>query len=101
MQRTRVQAREESLGREKETKYIGSARIRLEHFDFSKSEPDMPDRSNVKILVSIFEGGGCFQQDSQHHVTAVIGSKCDEVGQPFLCIVSILDYQAAGDVSLP
>jgi hypothetical protein len=32
---------------------------------------------------------------------AMIGSKCDEVGQPFLCIVSLLDYQAAGDVSLP
>ena len=32
---------------------------------------------------------------------AMIGSKCDEVGQPFLCIVSILDYQAAGDFSLP
>ncbi len=72
MQRTRVQAQEESLGREKETKYIGSARIRLEHFDFSKTEPDVPDRSNVKNLVSIFEGGGCFQQDSRHHVTAVI-----------------------------
>lgn len=71
MQRTRVQAQEESLGREKETKYIGSARIRLEHFDFSKTEPDVPDRSNVKNLVSIFEGGGCFQQD-RHHVTAVI-----------------------------
>ncbi len=32
----------------------------------------MPDRSNVKNLVSIFEGGGCFQQDSRHHVTTVI-----------------------------
>ncbi len=32
---------------------------------------------------------------------AMIGSKCDEVDQPFLCIVSLLDYQAAGDVSLP
>ncbi len=32
---------------------------------------------------------------------AMIGSKCDEVGQPFLCIVSLLDYQATGDVSLP
>ncbi len=72
MQRTRVQAQEESLEREKQTKYKGSARIRLEHFDFSKSEPDVPDRSNVKNLVSIFEGGGCFQQDSRHHVTAVI-----------------------------
>jgi hypothetical protein len=72
MQRTRVQAQEESLEREKQTKYMGSARIRLEHFDFSKSEPDVPDRSNVKNLVTIFEGGGCFQQDSRHHVTAVI-----------------------------
>jgi hypothetical protein len=72
MQRTRVQAQEESLEREKQTKYKGSARIRLEHLDFSKSEPDVPDRSNVKNLVSIFEGGGCFQQDSRHHVTAVI-----------------------------
>ena len=72
MQRTRVQAQEESLEREKQTKYKGSARIRLEHFDFSKTEPDVPDRSNVKNLVSIFEGGGCFQQDSRHHVTAVI-----------------------------
>ena len=32
----------------------------------------MPDRSNVTNLISIFEGGGCFQQDSRHHVTAVI-----------------------------
>lgn len=72
MQRTRVQAQKESLEREKQMKYIGSARIRLEHFDFSKSEPDVPDRSNVKNLVSIFEGGGCFQQDSRHYVTAVI-----------------------------
>lgn len=31
----------------------------------------------------------------------MIGSKCDEVGQPFLYIVSSRDYQAAGDVSLP
>ena len=72
MQRTRVQAQEESLEREKQTKYKGSARIRLEPFDFSKSEPDVPDRSNVKNLVSIFEGEGCCQQDSRHHVTAVI-----------------------------
>ena len=72
MQRTRVKAQEERLEREKQTKYKGSARIRLEHFDFSKSESDVPDRSNVKNLVSIFEGGGCFQQDSRYHVTAVI-----------------------------
>ncbi len=72
MQCTRVQAQEESLGREKQTKYIGSARIRLEHFDFSKTEFDVPDRFNVKKLLSIFKGGGCFQQDSRHHVTTVI-----------------------------
>lgn len=64
MQRIRMQAQEESLKREKQTKYKGSTRIRFEHFDFSKSEPNMPNRSNVKNLVSIFEGGGCFQQDS-------------------------------------
>jgi len=72
MQRTRVQDQEESLEREKQTKYKGSARIRLEHLDFSKGEPDVPDRSNVKNLVSIFEGEGCFQQDSRHHVPGVI-----------------------------
>ena len=32
---------------------------------------------------------------------AMISLKCDEVDQPFLCIVSLLDYQAAEDVSLP
>jgi len=40
--------------------------------DFLKGEPDMPDRFNVKNLVSIFEGGGCFQQESRHYVPAVI-----------------------------
>lgn len=55
MQRTRVQDQEESLEREKQTKYKGSARIRLEHLDFSKGEPNVPDRSNVKNLVSIFD----------------------------------------------
>jgi hypothetical protein len=31
----------------------------------------------------------------------MIDSKCDEVDQSFLCIVSLLNYQAIGDVSLP
>jgi hypothetical protein len=30
----------------------------------------------------------------------MIGLKCDEIDQPFLCIVSLLDYQVAEDVSL-
>ena len=72
MQRTRVQDQEESLEREKQTKCKGSAQIRLEHLDFSKSKPDAPDRSNVKNLVSIFEGQGCYPRDSRHHVPAVI-----------------------------
>ena len=75
MQRTRVKAQEESLAQEKQTKYKGSAQIRLEHFDFSKSEPNVPDRYNVTNLISIFEVGVCFQQDSRHHVTAVIDGK--------------------------
>jgi len=32
---------------------------------------------------------------------AMIGLKCDEVGQPFFCIVSLLNHQVVGDVSLP
>ena len=72
MQRTRVQAQKESLKREKQTKYKDSARIRLEHLNFSKSELDVPDRFNVKNLISIFEEEDCFQQDSRHHVTIVI-----------------------------
>ncbi len=72
MQRTRVQDQEESLEREKHIKYRGSARIRLEHLDFSTGEPEVLDKSNVKKLVSIFEGEGCFQQDSRHHVPAMI-----------------------------
>ena len=72
MQRTRVKAQEESLALEKQTKYKGSAQIRLEHFDFSKSKPNIPNRSNMTNLISIFKDGGCFQQDSRHHVTTVI-----------------------------
>lgn len=30
----------------------------------------------------------------------MIGLKCDEIDQLFLCIVSLLDYQVAEDVSL-
>lgn len=75
MQRTRVEAQEESLKREKQTKYKDSARIRLEHFNFSKSELDVHDRFNVTNLVSIFEGKGCFQQNSRHYVTVVIDRK--------------------------
>ena len=73
MKRTRVQDQEESLEREKQTKYKGSAQVKLEHLDFSKGEPAVPDRSSVRNLVSIFEGEGCFHQDSRHHVPAVIG----------------------------
>lgn len=51
MQRTRVQD-QGSLERENQSKYRGSARIGLEHLDFSKSEPDVPDRSNVKGKVA-------------------------------------------------
>lgn len=72
MQRTQVQDQEESLEREKRIKYKASARIRLEHYDFSKNEPGVLDKSVVKNLVSIFEGEGCFHQDSRHHVPAVI-----------------------------
>ena len=72
MQRTHVQDQEENLEREKRIKYKGSVRIRLEHFDFSKDEPGVLDKSVVKKLVSIFEGEGCFHQDSRHHVPAVI-----------------------------
>lgn len=68
MQRTQVQDREKSLEREKLTKYKGSARIRLEHLDFSNGESDVLDKSNVKNLVSIFEGEDCFQQDTRLHI---------------------------------
>ena len=53
-----MQDQEESLEREKRIKYKGSARIKLEHFDFLKGEPGVLDRSVVKNLVSIFEGEG-------------------------------------------
>ncbi len=69
--RTQVQDQEESLQREKGIKYQGSARVRLEHIGFS-DEPGVLGKSIVKNLVSIFEGEGCFQQDSRHHVPAVI-----------------------------
>jgi hypothetical protein len=72
MQRTQVQDQEESLKREKQTKYRGSTRIKLEHLNFSKSELDVLDKFNVKNLVSIFEGEGCFQRDSRLHVSIVI-----------------------------
>ena len=72
MQRTYVQDQEENLERERRIKYKGSARIRLEHFDFSKDEPGVLDKSVVKNLVSIFEGKGCLHQDSRYHVPAVI-----------------------------
>ena len=67
-----MQAQEESLEREKQTKYKGSARFRLEQFNFSKNEPDVPDRSNVKNLILIFEGEGCFQQDSVAYAATAI-----------------------------
>lgn len=72
MQCTRVQDQEESLKREKHIKYRGSARIRLEHLNFSTSELEVLDKFNVKNLMSIFEGKDCFQQDSRHHVSVVI-----------------------------
>ncbi len=72
MQRTQVQDQEESLQREKRIKYKGSARIRLEHIDFSKDEPEVLDKFIVKNLISIFEEKDCFQQDSRHHVLVVI-----------------------------
>ena len=72
MQRTQVQDQEETLEREKRIKYKGTARIRLEHFDFSKDEPGMLNKSVVKKLVSIFEAEGCFHRDSRYHVPAVI-----------------------------
>lgn len=72
MQRTQVQDQEENLEREKRIKYKGSARIRLEHFDFSKDEPGVLNESVVKNLVSVFKGEGCFHQDSRYHVPAVI-----------------------------
>jgi len=72
MQCTRVQDQEESLKREKHIKYRGSARIRLEHLNFSTGELEVLDKFNVKNLMSIFEEEGCFQQDSRHHVPVVI-----------------------------
>ncbi|KAL8792178.1 MAG: hypothetical protein Q9195_005200 [Heterodermia aff. obscurata] len=72
MQRTQVQDQEKSLEREKRINYKGSARIRLEHYDFSEDGPGVLDKSVVKNLVSIFEREGCFHQDMRHHVPAVI-----------------------------
>ena len=72
MQRTPVQDQAETLEREKRIKYKGSARIRLEHFAFSKDEPGMLNKSVVKNLVSIFEAEGCFHRDSRYHVPTVI-----------------------------
>ena len=72
MQRTQVQDQEETLEREKRIKYKGSARIRLEHFDFSKDEPGVLNESVVKNLMSVFEGEGCFHQDSRYQMPAVI-----------------------------
>jgi hypothetical protein len=90
MQRTRVQDQEESLKREKQTKYRGLARIRLEHLDFSKGELDVLDRFNVKNLVSIFEEGGCFQQESRHHVSIVIDRKQLDLATHFIGISFIV-----------
>ena len=75
MQYIWVQAQKKSLKQEKQTKYKGLTQIRLKHFDFSKSEPDILNRFNMKNLISIFEEEDCFQQDSQHHVTVVIDHK--------------------------
>ena len=61
MQRTRVKTQKKSLKREKQTKYKDSTRIRLEYFDFSKSELDVLDKFNVKNLISIFEEKDYFQ----------------------------------------
>ena len=72
MQRTQVQDQEESLQREKRIKYKGSARIRLEHINFSKDELEVLDKFIVKNLILIFEEKDCFQQDSRHHVLVVI-----------------------------
>ncbi len=60
MQRIRVQVKEESLKRKKQTKYIDLTRIRFEHFDFSQSELDVFNRFNIKNLILIFEDKDCF-----------------------------------------
>lgn len=72
MRRTQVQDQEEYLEREKRIRYKHSARIRLEHFGFSKEEPGVLDKFIVKNLMSIFEGKDCFHQDSRYHVPVVI-----------------------------
>lgn len=90
MQRIRIQAQKESLKREKQTKYIDFAQIRLEHFDFSKSKSDVSDRFNVKNLISIFEDKDCFQQDSWHYVTTIIDQEQLNVVIYFAGISSIV-----------
>lgn len=50
----------------------------------------MPNRFNVKNLVSIFEEGGCFQQDSRHHVTIVIDREQLDLAIYFTRISSIV-----------
>ena len=70
--RTQVQDYNESLERERRLKCKGSARIRLENLDFSQAGDAVLDASNVKRLVAIFQGEGCFQQESQYHLPAII-----------------------------
>lgn len=75
MRRIRKQDQEQRFEHEKCNKFKGSARIKLEHLNFSCNESRELDVSNVKRLVFIFEDEGCFHENNRNHIPAVINEK--------------------------
>ena len=60
--------REDELARERRQKFVGSASVHLKAFKFQREV----DKSNVKRLLPLLEGGRCDRTDVKNHVVATI-----------------------------
>ena len=70
--RTRVQDEEEELEEEKSQRYRGSARVDIDSLDFPDAIEMVVDEDNVNKLISLFDGEGCFDGNTRHHIPALI-----------------------------